>query len=463
VCAVVSIASSTHWIRTLSRSPLHVRPVRLQLIPLAIAAILLTTAVAVELRPAVWWDGGFDTADFLENMLLYMPLGAALGRYGWRLVIPLAAVLSIAAEIVQIWSFERFSSPHDVVANVLGACMGFWMWRRYRHLEYDGTYIALPGIALVGCLIVAVLALSIAFFPLKSSAIANWDASFQPVAGNETTADRPWVGSIRDVKVLAGALSPQKIRELSGTANTNEVQLDLITLYERPEPLALTGGSAVALAPGASRELVEQISAHNAFSLLVRIKMGSIEQTGPARIVSFSRGTLERNFDLGQEQQRLIFRVRTPVSGANGEDFRVETLPILKPQTETLVVATYDGVVSRIFVDGTLYGRSNLFAAGCAIGLMCDAALPAVWSVFGGAVALLALALLPESVGRSRIVLATVLSICVIVVGIQLMGSFERAMLPVPWAKWMAVVGAAVVGTAAFCASPSLSARATAR
>ena len=119
-----------------------------------------------------------------------------------------------------------------------------------------------------------------------------------------------------------------------------------------------------------SRDFARAAMYSNSFTVVTRVATDNIIQDGPARIVSFSTDPFNRNFDLGQEGRQLFFRVRTPVSGANGNRYRTETPPILQAGKETLIVASYDGAVARIYLDGQLCGRSNLAAAGCRIGSM---------------------------------------------------------------------------------------------
>jgi hypothetical protein len=118
--------------------------------------------------------------------------------------------------------------------------------------------------------------------------------------------------------------------------------------------------------------------------------------------MSFSADQFNRNFDLGQEGARLVFRVRTFITGLNGMYPHVETSPVLVAQRPILVVATFDGAVSRVYVDGQAQGRSNLAAAGCLIPLLCDTWVPIASALFGGLCAIAAIGIVrPRSRGRA--------------------------------------------------------------
>jgi len=61
------------------------------------------------------------------------------------------------------------------------------------------------------------------------------------------------------------------------------------------------------------------------------ITSAAVPQTGPARIVSLSGGTARRNFTVGQEGDRLILRLQTTESNANGIQFNLGTLAVDEP------------------------------------------------------------------------------------------------------------------------------------
>jgi len=79
----------------------------------------------------------------------------------------------------------------------------------------------------------------------------------------------------------------------------------------------LSSGS-VLLNQKTANEFLKQCRRNNSFSLDVTFVPYQTEQTGPARIVSFSKNTNERNFTLGQEGNKLILRLRTTKQDPNG-------------------------------------------------------------------------------------------------------------------------------------------------
>ena len=76
-------------------------------------------------------------------------------------------------------------------------------------------------------------------------------------------------------------------------------------------------------------------------------------QEGPARLVTFSADTENRNFMLGQVGRHLNFRVRTPLTGMNGSqvDYFSET-PVLLNSHIQHVVAIFNRGFEQVYVNG---------------------------------------------------------------------------------------------------------------
>ena len=97
-------------------------------------------------------------------------------------------------------------------------------------------------------------------------------------------------------------------------------------------------------------------------TLLVWLRPDNLEQTGPARIVTYSQDWRYRNFTLAQIRNTLTFRLRTPASGLNGTEPALYTGPVLSLDHTSFVAAVYDGRVSSLYVDGKLAAHANLGA-----------------------------------------------------------------------------------------------------
>lgn len=115
----------------------------------------------------------------------------------------------------------------------------------------------------------------------------------------------------------------------------------------------ITSGKAQATT-ATSEKLHRLITATNEYTIEAWVAPANVSQQGPARIVSYSAGTTERNFTLGQTQYNYNFLNRNTSSDANG-DPSLDTADADEDLQATLqhVVATYDPVNGRrIYVNG---------------------------------------------------------------------------------------------------------------
>jgi hypothetical protein len=365
-------------------SPSH--DLELRLAPLAVALILLTTAIPIDVGRTAGWNARLDLGDVVQNFVLYMPLGIALRRWSvWRVAI-VAGALSFLIESAQVWQLGRFASPVDLGINLAGAVVAAALSRRFGDSSAGSgcacVRITASSWSVVGALGLVVLA-GLSTFPKvqAASSLPNWNTSYPLLLGNERTSGRPWRGRIEETEVFV----PASLRDSAKSAFS----------YRPTGRISLDGGPAIALPTDAAKSFAEAAIGARAFGVRLTIATADIGQSGPARLISFSSDTLNRNFDLGQSGRRLIFRIRTPVSGSNGEEHRAESAPVLAVGRSIAVLARYDGSVARIYVDGRLAGRSNLAAAGCRIPALCDLAAPTVWGVVAGLLMVVALLVLP--------------------------------------------------------------------
>jgi hypothetical protein len=113
--------------------------------------------------------------------------------------------------------------------------------------------------------------------------------------------------------------------------------------------MLLDGGSSIAA--DADARLLEACRASNALTIEATLTPANVTQEGPARIVTFSSDPLSRNFTLGQQRDKLIFRLRTPQTGPNGTPPDQELCSVQASRT-CHVTATYSGGHVLCYVDG---------------------------------------------------------------------------------------------------------------
>jgi len=105
---------------------------------IAIAVLTLTPAEGTaEISFWCWKCGERPAVDLLLNILLFVPLGAALGLYGARFRGAAVFALSCTCLIEALQFFAvpgRYASARDIIANFSGALFGYALARNWRIL-----------------------------------------------------------------------------------------------------------------------------------------------------------------------------------------------------------------------------------------------------------------------------------------------------------------------------------------
>lgn len=142
------------------------------------------------------------------------------------------------------------------------------------------------------------------------------------------------------VKDHAGVGAPIDLR----IENTKRVD-------RKPGVLKVTGKTVIGSFKSTKR-LVAAIRRSGSLSLEVWARPGNLTQKGPARIVTISKSSNERNVTLGQERDQIEARLRTSSTSSNGiPAIRTDRKSLRKKLTH--MVYTRDrGGVARIYVDG---------------------------------------------------------------------------------------------------------------
>jgi hypothetical protein len=306
-------------------------------------------------------DNRFEYPDFLNNILLYMPLGIALSGSSLLRTFLFGLSISTVAETLQLGYVDRIPSVSDVVSNTLGALVGYLvalLWLRVT--GSDPTLLRIPRLLAAAGIPVAIIgAILLVDHPTESD-FSNWSPTFHLAIGNELTGDRPWTGTISEFQVYPFAMPPSEIDDLARqAAHAGNVAL----------PSGGLISSAISQLPYGSSLLSsdEEIRFHDALvrqnqmTLLVSMQTNNLEQS-PARIITYSQDPGNRNFTLAQIHDTLTFRLRTPASGPNGSNPALYSGPVLSPDRPAFVAAVYDGRISRLYVNGDLVAHADLGA-----------------------------------------------------------------------------------------------------
>lgn len=332
-----------------------------------------------------------DVVEPLANILLFVPLGFSLASvlkkrgHRWLTVFiaatALGSGLSLFVESVQVFIPARHSTVMDLLTNSLGAllgCAGFRLWKEPETLRaaWTSPQTWALGLATYVAFVIAP-SLYVAYAPHLWNP-GNWTPTFPLLVGNETTGDRPWKGHVSQLFLSDRALSESDVAAAFSAgepvASTGETLLAAYALEGENRYPDLTGSlPRLSWTPAPPRDvpagslpvnprhwlttdtatapLAERVRASAAFTLGVTFTPRNVTQKGPARIVSNSGGPSERNFMLGQRDSDLVLRLRTPFTGANGNNVAFVVPDVLSANTPHRVVVTYDRSALRIYVD----------------------------------------------------------------------------------------------------------------
>jgi len=101
-----------------------------------------------------------------------------------------------------------------------------------------------------------------------------------------------------------------------------------------------------------SERIYRQITTTDSFSIATWFQPLTLDQYGPARIVSLSESPFARNFTIGQEGKSLHFRVRNLFSGRNGIKWDLKASVLLSVTEPTHAVLIYDKGFKSLYVNG---------------------------------------------------------------------------------------------------------------
>lgn len=122
--------------------------------------------------------------------------------------------------------------------------------------------------------------------------------------------------------------------------------------------------------PGPASEFVQGVAASDEFTVEAWVQTSSVDQEGPARIVTLSNRSATRNFTLGQgvvPQGEIdwLGRVRTPATGPNGL-FEGDVDPlhagpgVVSTQLTHLVITRASDGFAALWVDGEIESSADL-------------------------------------------------------------------------------------------------------
>lgn len=329
------------------------------------------------------------------NILFILPfafgLAGTLTRAGWssRAVwwgtITIGTLLGVVLEFTQLFSPERAPSLADVAADALGMAAGYGLFRAWQigWANAIDQYVTRRNL-LIGLGVYAAIIFGLTAYLYHVTGLSGWNRQYPLLIGNEATGDRQWSGEVDDLYFLDRALSPTEATAalggslparpfafypLDGQAPYLDSQGNLPPLMWQGSRGIPTSESGVTVGPddwlatdGPSGTLAERLEEAGTFTIGLFVATAAPIQKGPARIVSNSLDPLHRNVTLGQDQDSLAIRIRTPMSGEGGAPPQLLVPSVFSAETSPgHIIVTYDQPIVRAYTEsqpGTTYALS---------------------------------------------------------------------------------------------------------
>jgi hypothetical protein len=309
---------------------------------------------------------------------LFLPLHAipailafwlARAAFPKRKTLALAVVIALfllATEFVQVAIRYRHARLGDVLVQWVGLGVGVWTYPlATRWLGWCSKFIRLIWMLVLICWIAG--AATIVVRGQLGHNIAGWDESFPFMLGDEYQGQRPWSGVIHNAGIYAGVTAQVPIGEFEhsmvydltkGPECLGTIDFDLRTknIVYSDAGLDLDAGTFAQGTRPAS-EISNAIQTAGGATIEINCTPALAEQTGPARILTVSKGLDVRNITAAQEGDSFVLRVRTPRSGENGSSFQSVWAGVFQADKRVNIVATTSGGRSRLWVDGKDLGE----------------------------------------------------------------------------------------------------------
>lgn len=325
--------------------------------------------------------------DILNNILLFLPFGFGFSGYSLQIrgiparkTILAATIISFGisyiVEVLQIFLPSRCSSLTDVFSNSAGGFFGFfcfylWEFRVECIMRIKRNLLHI----FLGCTAFAIFSAIMFAFLIRPS---NWDKSFHLLLANEQTGNRPWRGSVSEISIADRAISSHEAALVfhgKGLGNLTGASLlccysltdngsyrdktghlsDLIwqgkydDRYHDKDTMFGPDQWLMTMTP--AEYLTQRISKSSEFTIQLALATANTMQSGPARIVTLSQNPSLRNFTIGQQNNDLVIRLRTPLTGKNGVYPEIVVADIFSSTKPRNLIITYSKSILRVYVD----------------------------------------------------------------------------------------------------------------
>jgi hypothetical protein len=205
----------------------------------------------------------------------------------------------------------------------------------------------------------------------RATTLTKWDTSHLLMVGNEHTGDRPWKGIVSEFFVAGRAATPEEVSRILDDRSPRPALGDSLIVYYKKDGANgyydEIGSAPPLLAKIDHRKnqssgwfetsepasyLTSPLARTSQFTLGATVSAQNGNQKGPARIISLSKDGNTRNFTLGQADDDLVFRLRTPLAGLNGNRPELRVPSVFRSSEVRHIIVTFDARKLLVYVDG---------------------------------------------------------------------------------------------------------------
>ncbi len=353
--------------------------------------------------------------DYANNIILFIPWGFSLAwilprkklTYLGILIIAIITSfgISLSVEFLQYFLPQRISNFTDVTTNTIGGGVGtFLYWWRKKFCYFIHSLISKNhqkltyksvGLVLIGYFVFINLIIASLLFSVN---LGNWDNDFPLVIGNEATGDRPWNGRIESLNLSDRALTRTEIQAAFQEDQAFWSQSDSVIasyIFSQSEPsqennfanligtqpklvwqqkslkqsVSNSGDRSITvnrdrwlITPESASIINQKLQQTNQFTLSAIIATNEIKQPNYPRIISISGNPFYRNFTIAQDHENLLLRLRTPITGENGNEPELLISNIFNDVQFHHLIVTFDSNNLNIYVDSLKRKYSFTFA-----------------------------------------------------------------------------------------------------
>jgi hypothetical protein len=230
---------------------------------------------------------------------------------------------------------------------------------------------------------VIALVCAVPAYLLRRPRLATWNPNFPLLIGNENQVgddgSRQWSGSLTNLHIANRAADPKKevpqiftgfdFSQVMGDSEIAHYALvgpgpyadqthhlpDLKWAWESPHLLPNAAAhfsyQHFLETPDPVAPLVNAITAPDSFTVAFTYAADSLDQAGPARLLSCSKNIYTRNLTIGQEGSDLIVRLRTRGTGSTGQLPEWHIPHFFRDTASHTLLISYDGDILRVYQD----------------------------------------------------------------------------------------------------------------